>query len=103
MRPGKKKPKPNRQHKVRGQEEIKEAYRYYKNLLSSPTSNNKYEVIFNIFPGKSVKQKNNELTRAVEENEVVVVVWDFHPDKALGLEGSLSHSIKTTGSLSKKI
>jgi len=57
------------------------------------------KIIFNIFPGKSVKQKNNELTREVEEKEVAVVVWNFHLDKALGLDGSLSHSIKATGSL----
>lgn len=73
---------------VRGQEEIKkEAFRYYKNLLSSSAANSEYEEFLQHTPKKISDGENSELTKEVEEKEVDAVIWDLHPDKAPGLDG----------------
>lgn len=95
--------KDNKGKDVRGQEEIKkEAYRYYKNLLSSPTSNNKYEYYLQHIPRKINEVENNELTRADEEKKVAITIWDFNLDKALGPNGFPISSYKNNYIIIKK-
>lgn len=57
----------NEGKEVIDREEVKkEAYRYYKNILSSPASNNKRQYYLQHIPRKINEEENNKLTREVE-------------------------------------
>lgn len=96
--------KDNEGKEVRGQEEVnKEAFRYYKKLLSFSSTNSEYEEFLQHTPKKSAMEKTMNLKNKSKKRKWLlsfgIYIW-IRPQTRMG---SLSPYIKITRVSSKKI